>query len=478
MKERLPAVKPLAATLEQTALPEQSRMRVKDSARYLASQQPILARFETPEDLGDAAYEHPNSVADALSFHLFQIRIVLSRALQAEGIFVSAIVLDELLLQEFSTAGSTRPVLAVLERIRDARMTRPGLILFPLHSFGILGAGFVHTFTTTRISVLEPRWGISLTPQTNSFDETLRFLEATLRAFKIRERLPTDLLEHWRRSRPADWLELNPLMAVRAIQVPGYYYDNEPLLLARLRAATGLLAMLAALQPENADRARGLMSSSSVNNRQTLNIHHYMVLYAKPGRRTQLSGDCIPIHTTRSGVVEASDLNIDLDSKYWTRQRQARADRAENAASTLYRGFLAHRHLPDARGRTYRKIFESLNYFKRSFSVSDWQATVSLATAFEMLLTDRYEPGVAARLQRRTQLLLRGTPGTRGYQEAVTNVYDARSEIVHTGFKSTAPPMHQARQAYVHLLIELCARLPRLRTNMAQPLGQLIGDSR
>jgi hypothetical protein len=176
MRERLPAVKPLAAELERAPMPDQSKMKVRDSVRYLLGQQPALVRFDNVEDLGVEAYEHPKSLADTLSFHLFQIRVVLYRALRAEGIFISAIVLDELLLQEFSTPGSTQPLLAVLERIRDAHMTRPGLILFPLHSFGILGAGLVHTFTTTRISVLEPAWGLSLAPQTNSFDETLRFL--------------------------------------------------------------------------------------------------------------------------------------------------------------------------------------------------------------------------------------------------------------------------------------------------------------
>ena len=56
-------------------------------------------------------------------------------------------VLDELLFYEFTRSGATDPVLGVLERIRDARLTRPGLILYPLHSFGIYGAGILHTFT-------------------------------------------------------------------------------------------------------------------------------------------------------------------------------------------------------------------------------------------------------------------------------------------------------------------------------------------
>jgi len=185
------------------------------------------------------------------------------------------------------------------------------------------------------------------------------------------------------RSRPTKWLERNPLVVVRAVNVPGYYCDNEPLLFARLRAVTALLAMLAALQPSETTRGQSLFSSSHINNWQTLDIHHYIVLFNTLRHGGELSGDCIPIHSSRTIAVDASDLNIDLDSTFWSRRRQRVADGLHAAVDHVYGGYLMHgRHLVkgDARSRVYRKTFDSLSYFKQSLSRSenDWRATVSL----------------------------------------------------------------------------------------------------
>lgn len=480
MAERLPAVRSFAATIESARAPEHRRMRIADSSRYLAAHAQDLAAYESADHLGVDAYENPDSPANGFAWHLFQIRVVLARALREQRIFIGATVLDELLL-DAAKRGSQSVVLDVLERIRDSRMTRPGLMIFPVHSFGILAAGILQSYTDTRIAVVRPPWGIAVSPQTNSLDRTFDFLDGVRRDFGVRQRLPVELLEHWRRSRPTKWLERNPLVVVRAVNVPGYYYDNEPLLFARLRAVTALLAMLAALQPSEASRGESLFSSSHVNNWQTLDIHHYIVLYNTLRRGGELSGDCIPIHSTRAIAIDASDLNIDLDSTYWSRRRQDTADRLHDAVDHVYGGYLMygrHRIKGDARSRVYRKTFDSLSYFKQSFSRSDhdWRATVSLATAFEMLLTDTYREGVTARLQRRTKILLSGVRGRAGYEQAVTDVYAARSEIVHSGARTTDPDLHAARQAWVRCFLGIVDRLPQLNTRSGTPVSDLLGD--
>ena len=480
MAERLPAVRPFAASLEQTPLPENPKRLVADSLRYLANQQAGFAQYGSAEELGVAAYDDPDSQARDYAWHLYQLRVVLSRALHARGIFIGWTVLDELLFDELRT-GSTSPLLGALERIRDARMTRPGLMIFPLHSFGILGVGLVHAFTDQRISVMSPDWGAAVTPQTNSFERTLAFLERSRREFGVQQRLPRDLLEHWRRSRPTGWLESNPLMAVRAVNLRGFYYDNEPLLLARLRAVTALLGMLAALQPDEASRSETLFSSRQLNNWQTLDIHHYIVLYNTYRRRGDLTGDCVPIHAARTAVVDASELNIDLDARFWSARRKSLADTTYDAVDRVYRGYLAHGRnygSNDARARVYRKLFDSMGYFKQSFSRAehDWRAIVSLATAWEMLLTDSYADGVSKRLPRRARLLLRGVRGTTRFQQAVRDTYSARSEIVHGGARRTEPDLHAARSAYVYCFLEIARRLPNLHQNSTAPLSDLIGD--
>lgn len=482
MKERLPAVRPFASTLEQAPLLENPKQKVSDSLAYLAGQTNALATFGSADELGVVAYEDPSSAAARYAWHIFQIRVVLSSALQTRGIFIGWTVLDELFLDELRK-GTPRPLLGVLERIRDARMTRPGLMIFPLHSFGILAAGLVHAYTDQRISVMSPSWGVALSPQTNSFERTLAFLERSRLEFGVQQRLPEDLLKHWLDSRPTEWLEANPLLVVRTINVPGYYYDNEPLLLARLRAVTSLMAMLAALQPDEASRSETLFSSRQLNNWQTLDIHHYIVLYNTYRRGGELTGDCVPIHAARTAVVDASELNIDLDARFWSRRRERTANTVRDAVENVYTGYLAHGrnyHVHDARARVYRKLFDALGYYKQSFSRSDddWRATVSLATAWEMMLTDRYATGVTARLERRTKLLLKGVTGTTKYQQAVRDTYSARSEIVHEGALQTQADLHAARAAYVHCFVEIVRRMSNLNPSSTTPLSDLIGDHR
>lgn len=478
MQERLPAVKPLAHALSSSKLIKK-QTRVSDSTAFLMASQPELAAFSTVEHLAVEAYETPKSKAVRLVWHLTEIRRVLARELWSRQIFVGLSVIDELLFYEFTRAGATDPLLGVLERIRDARMTRPGMILFPLHSFGILSAGLLHSFSEHRIAVLDAKWGVAVTPQTNDLDRTLSFLEETRVRFKIAERVPRDLMAHWRRSRSTDWLERNPLLAIRAVHAPGGYYENEFLLLARVRAAAALLAMMSTFQSRDPSRAESLFSSSSVNNFQTLDIHHYIVLYSKPGRSVELAGDCVPIHS-RPSVTEASDLNIDLDAGFWNQRRRATADVVEAAVTAVFEGLLRYSIAgrDDARSRTYRKIFESMAYFTRSFSSSEreWQETVSLATAFEMLLTDGYQSGVADRLERRVRLLLKGTRGTLALQAAVRDLYEARSQIVHLGNKKVSVDLPRARHAYALTFCALAARLPELKPRSSTPIRDLSGD--
>jgi hypothetical protein len=51
--------------------------------------------------------------------------------------------MDDLLFGAAADQVTLDRVLAVLEFLRDRRANRPGMVLFGLHTFGILGAGLV-----------------------------------------------------------------------------------------------------------------------------------------------------------------------------------------------------------------------------------------------------------------------------------------------------------------------------------------------
>ena len=320
--------------------------------------------------------------------------------------------------------------------------------------------------------------GYALTPQTNDLGRTYGFLDEVAKDFGARKVVDRELMDHWHRSRPTNWLTHNPLLAVRTVQLPGSYYGNEWLLINRLKAATGLLCMLAAFQNPST-RAGRLFSTRTMNNWQTLDIHHYITLFDSPNRPGSLDGHCVPIHASRTEITELTGLEIELDPQHIARNVQL-AERIHSANELIYSAYLRQRirgGRDNAATRTARKMFDAIGFFRRSHEQSPdgWRSKVSLSTAFELLLTDSYG-AVRETLQRRTRLLLRGVPGTREMQRAVSDLYISRSELVHSGDEAAYADMVTARRAFVLCFVALAERLGSLSLASGTPIRDLTGD--
>lgn len=278
---RLPALNDLADEVRAAA-----NTTVADSLNTILGRRPQLQRFDSVEDLGEAAYgDNPDRDARALAFHLEGIRNQLGEALWPRGIFIGPSVLDDLLFYAARDPQIADPLLAALEYLRDRRANRPGLIVFPLHSLGVLGAGLLLAGRRSHVQFIHPEWGLAVTPQTNKMRATLAFLERARQDFGVRKPIDGDLLEHWYRSR-ARWLERNPVLAVRFVSQRGSYYDTELFVVGRVQAATSVLAMVATFQPQRGERAGFLFSSSQTNNWETLDLHARLA--------TRLGGDSQP----------------------------------------------------------------------------------------------------------------------------------------------------------------------------------------
>jgi len=451
---------------------------VEEATAFLRARRPQLQRFATAEDLGLAAYDDPPDLkARALTVHLQEIRNALLDELWARQIFIGPDVMDDLLFGAAADHATIDPVLAVLEFLRDRRANRPGMVLFGLHTFGIVGAGLLRG--RRRIDFEHAGWGMAITPQTNNLAKSVEFFERARQTFGVQKRVPYELIAHWRRSR-APWLERNPLLAMRIITQRGSYFDAEWPITTRLRATTALMAMIAVFQPPPTDRFAVLMSSSRMNNWETLDIHHYLVLYDNPGQPGALDGDAVPIHTRGAGLAELSELNVQLDPSWRARRRRVLVE-IEHAVGAVLSGYLRHRtgrSGDTAKARTYGRAFESLDYFRRSFARggATWAATVSLATAFEMLLTDHYAGGVDETLERRTGLLLTGVRGRTGYERVVRDVYKARSEIVHAGSGAGVGDLVDAQRAFALVFAKLAPRIAKLSARSQAPIAELTGD--
>ena len=68
--------------------------------------------------------------------------------------------------------------------------------------------------------------------------------------------------------------------------------------------------MMASLQHRQEPRSR-LFSTSAMNNFQTLDIHHYVLLFDDPHVET-LEGDCVRLRGPRDACVELSNLSFEI----------------------------------------------------------------------------------------------------------------------------------------------------------------------
>jgi hypothetical protein len=219
-----------------------------DVAGVLPQQLAAISRVEDADDLAvlgdDALYARETGRTEAdteqarrVGKQIAIVRRPIMEALHQRQLFIAADILETLIF-DAAKAGSADIVYDVLSRIRDARALRPGLLVFPVHSLGVLAAGLLRA-TRKEITFVDSASGVAISPQTNSMTRTLQFLDRTRDALGVKQRVPHDLVEHWRRSRPTKWLEYNPLLVVRARHLPGEsFYTNERLLLSRLQAAS------------------------------------------------------------------------------------------------------------------------------------------------------------------------------------------------------------------------------------------------
>lgn len=471
---RLPPVARLARELKEVEWAR--RQTVQKSLDYLVEHRSDLDVFAHPEDLGVAAYEE-DKLAVALGKNLDAVRNAVLEELWRREIFLGPEVLDQLLFFALKDPDESDPLLATLEFLRDRRVTRPGLIIFPLHSIGILRAGLLRGDRKAESQFIEPRRGVAVTPQTNVLAHTIDFIDRTRVAFGVHKPVDPELIRHWYRSR-ASWLEFNPLLALRFTSQRGSYFDTEALVLSAVRAATARLAMISTLQSGEPDHVSRLFSTSSMNNWETLDIHHYIVFADNPAQTGSLDGDCVPIQSRRHRVVELSDLSIEIDPNF--NGRRATVAKIDQATDLVYQGHLAYmwRRRRNAQTRTYDRLFAALSYFLRSFhgDARSWSAAVSLSTAFEMILTDSYSAGATRRLKRRLALVLRGVNGRSQYEAAFAALYSARGDLVHAGTDPTNLDLRLAQQAFVQAFVVLAPRVAALPTRTPKPMLVLTGD--
>ena len=471
--KRLPTIATLKHEIE-TA-------NVSRSIGFLKSKSLDLQKFEDIEDLVfQIDLDHPPAHLRGVDFNFRVVRAALAKALWSRGFFIGLSVLDDLLFGAFRDNRIADPIGHSLSVIRDNDVHKPGFVLYPIHSLGVNGVGFLEFFTESKVQLAIASAGLLLCPQTNSLEGSLQFLDAARQAFSITPRISKDSVEHYNRSRSTKWLIHNPLMAVQVRMFSGTYYENQQFLVIKLKIATSILFMMAALQRGLSRHGPDVWGSTRrVNNFQTLDIRHYMV-FERPVHGESLNTKCIPMNVRPAELSDLSALPIDLSPTLWSKRTHLVNEIAGHLAQ-LETNYMEMHVLGNGKGpraKAFGKIFSALTYFRRSFkSRGDaGEQVMNLAIAFEVLLTPRYAKGVGDRIERRIKLALKGIKGSRRLQAATRDLYTARSEVVHEGTTSIEYDLSSGQEAFVYVFLGVARKVGIIPATTDDPVGAILGD--
>jgi hypothetical protein len=240
--------------------------------------------------------------------------------------------------------------------------------------------------------------------------------------------------------------------------------------MTRLAASAALIAMVSALQAAAPAPRRDLLSSRSMDNFQTLDIHHYMLL------STGVTESAfVPISGRSPDVVEMSELNLVLDPRFELRD-DPEIERLHSSLEDLYSGYLKYALDPnrdDPQARAYRMVFSSISLFRRSFAAERWRATISLGTAFEQLLCQGAPKEAVSRGKKRIRRMLGKGARANAAATAFEDVYKTRGEILHEGREKTSFDLVAARRAFVECVVAITPLLKELGPDEPH-LGRLL----
>ncbi|ADW70168.1 hypothetical protein [Granulicella tundricola] len=473
MPVKLPNNKTLKKAIETKAF--------RKSLQFLKGKSAALAPYRSLEDLFFEIEDHnPPSLA-GVEKHLQEVCWRFRKTLYAHSVFIGGSVLDQIFYDRIRDPQVVDPVLSALTLIRTVGIHKPGLILYPLHSFSLLGIALLERFTSARLEFFVTEAEVCARAQTNSLGGTIEFLERAAESFGIKRAIPVESMEHYERSRPTKWLTRNTLLAVKAHVFSNDYYENHRFIILQLERASSLLFCLASLQGGfPVLKADTLFSSTRNNNWETQDIFHFLLFEPKAGSAKKLESRCIPMNARTIELAELCSVNVGINLKAWVHRRplMERVCKALNAIEAGYRQSNVLSSVETVMHRVFKKIMQSLRYFRRSFRyTSGDDDIVMLAVALESLLTDSYAPGGGERLKRRAGLLLKGHPRRAICVEEIGKVYYARNQVVHTAEREQDVDVSIGREAYTLCLLRLVDRLPSLPQVAGNPIQQIIGDT-
>lgn len=459
-----------------------SAKKLNTSQQYILGKHNLLASFNDLESVVVDESVLTEKDRNGLLHHMLELRAAMARVLWQNEIFIGVSVLDELVFQA-AKDGSSAICTNVFNRLGEVRADRPGFVLYPLHEFGLQVAPLLRKQSDLKDIALFKKGDFAVCSQSNSFDGACEKLARMTRSFRIPGKIDKWDLRNLVDAESMAWFESNPLMLVKVASHTGAYYENQFIYLLKLRIAASMVVMLHALDTESGETIKRFESSAAVNNFETLDIRNYLIAEAPLEGQNDITFRRVPMNVSALELARLSDLAVELSTRTLSTTRMRRySNLVVPAAKIVELGYFQHVNLGngnDARRRVYRRLVTALDWYRQSFGsrVREPEAIVSLAVAFETLLTDHYAAGVTNRVVRRVGLCLKGQHGVAGYKAAIKAISHARGEIVHTGLLTNQADIKRAQAAFARCFCKITNNLHIVTPTMAEPIRQIVGDT-
>jgi hypothetical protein len=445
-------------------------------ASWLAKQAAAASTYASLEHLttgdvevGDAKWRR------SFDHHLRFTRAGIARTFMRRDCFVGLSVIDDLIFQAVK-AGRPDIVAEVINAIVEHQLHDPGMIVFPLHGFGIARPFADMVRSGPHPQLLLEAAGLCVFAQTNDIEKTIELLDDARVPMGIAHDFDGPGIRSYTAGDRLSWLRSNPIMAFRFNSYSHDPYENQLFYQLRMRTLTALLLIVSLQAP----CLVGEIGSDQANNQETLDINHYLRIEVSP-RLARLEAERIPRNVDALSLAEASDVDVRISLAGWN---DLKANGELNGYLATLRqieaGYLIHQILDRRETKEaslYAKLVRSLDYFRRSFraNVRPSERVIMLAIAFETLLTDSYSGGVTARVRRRAAVCLQQAGMPQGLIGAVEQLFDARGKFVHSGFGPENISLDDARLAYVACLTTV-TRLAQGAALFDPVIGTLLND--
>jgi hypothetical protein len=276
------------------------------------------------------------------------------------------------------------------------------------------------------------------------------------------------------------WVMKNPLIVLRIRTLTGTVYENQSTYLRKLSLATCQIMMCSTVAAARANAPKPITSTSRVNNYETLDINHYLV-FETTGPEKYLELLRVPRNVGVKELAQLSDLAVELDVKAWEDSSIVEPLQEVGVSIGKLDQYQRTHVVPgrklDARGRLAEKLAHALFWFRRSFNSSHdiREAIVSLAVAFEALLSDGFAQGVTNKILERAATCIGNLPEAITENKALRDLFDARGSIVHQGSTSDDVDLLIARRAFVRSFVWITERLDSVPSKSDSPLAGIFG---